>query len=134
MTNQGTSTEVRRALAAANENFMSTFNRGDSVGMSDLYTENGQLLPTGSDFVTGKAAIQAFWQGAMDMGIKTAKLETVEAEGQGDTAIEIGKYTLSGEGGTVIDSGKYVVIWKQESGQWKLHRDIWNSSIPQEAE
>ena len=129
MTNQGTSTGIEAAIAAANENFMSTFNRGDAAGMGDLYTENGQLLPTGSDFVTGKAAIQAFWQGAMDMGIKTARLDTVEAEEHGDTAIDIGEYTLSGESGNVMDRGKYVVIWKQEGGQWKLHRDIWNSSL-----
>jgi uncharacterized protein (TIGR02246 family) len=129
MIDQGTSTGVQAAIAAANENFMSTFNRGDAAGMCDLYTANGQLLPTGSDFVTGKAAIQAFWQGAMDMGIKTARLDTVEAEEYGETAIEIGKYTLSGEAGKVMDRGKYVVIWKQEGGQWKLHRDIWNSSL-----
>ena len=29
-----------------------------------------------------------------------------------------------------MDSGKFIVIWKQEGGQWKLHRDIWNSSMP----
>lgn len=66
------------------------------------------------------------------MGIETAKLETVEVKGQGDTAIYIGKYILSGEAGNVMDSGKYVVIWKQESGQWKLHRDAWNSGLPPE--
>jgi uncharacterized protein (TIGR02246 family) len=129
MTKQGTSTGIREAIAAGSENFAATYNRGDAAGLADFYTENGQLLPTGSDFVTGKVAIQTFWQGAMDMGIKTLRLETVETEGHGDTAIEIGKYTLGGEAGNVMDSGKYVIILKQEGGQWKLHRDIWNSSL-----
>ena len=130
MANQGTSTGIQAAIAAVNENFMEAFNRWDAAGLADFYTENGQLLATGIDFVTGRAAIQEFWQAAMDRGRKTVKLETVEAEGHGDTAIEIGKYTLSWEAGNVMDKGKYVVIWKQESGQWKLHRDIWNSSLP----
>ena len=26
--------------------------------------------------------------------------------------------------------GKFIVIWKEQGGQWKLHRDIFNSSIP----
>jgi hypothetical protein len=39
-------------------------------------------------------------------------------------------YRLQGAGGQVLDMGKYVVIWKQEAGQGKLHRDIWNSSRP----
>jgi ketosteroid isomerase-like protein len=29
-----------------------------------------------------------------------------------------------------VDQGKYIVIWKQDGGQWKLHRDIFNSSLP----
>jgi ketosteroid isomerase-like protein len=123
-------TEIRDGIAAANSDFMNTFNRGDGAGMGGLYTENGQLFPPNSDIVTGQSAISAFWQGAMDMGIKTAKLETVELEGEDDAAFEVGKYTLSGEGDKVIDSGKFIVIWRIEGGKWKLHRDIWNSSMP----
>ena len=127
---QSTSTLVRDAIAAANENFMDTFKRGNAAGMAALYTENGQVLPPNGDFVTGKQAIAIFWQGLMDMGIKEVKLEIVEVEGYGDTAIEVSKYTLQGEGGQALDTGKYIVIWKQESGKWKLHRDIFNSSMP----
>jgi ketosteroid isomerase-like protein len=58
-------------------------------------------------------------------------LEIVEAEDHGDTAVEIGRYTLSG-GGQVMDRGKYLVIWKQKDGQWQLHRDIWNTHVPPE--
>jgi len=121
---------IREVLMAANEKFMAAFNQGDAAGLAALYTKNGQLLPAHSNFVTHQPAIQAFWQGAMDMGIKSARLETLETEEQGDTAYEVGKYTLQGEAGQLLDTGKYVVIWKQEDGQWKLHRDIWTSSLP----
>ncbi len=104
--------------------------QADAEGMGKLYTSDGQLLPSNSDFITGTEGIQTFWQAVMDMGIKTAELETVELEGHGDTAIEVGRYTLGGDGGQVLDKGKYVVIWKQDGGQWKLHRDIWNTSMP----
>ena len=124
------STEVHDAIVAADETFMTTFSRGDAAGMATLYTENGQLLPPNSDFVTGAQALQATFQALMDMGIKAIKLETVETEGHGDTASEVGRYTLEGEGGQVLDQGKYIVIWKQEAGQWKLHRDIFNTSMP----
>lgn len=127
---QSTSTEVRDDIAAANKGFMAAFKRGDAAGLAALYTENGQILPPNSDSMTGQKAIQAFWQAVMDMGIKEAKLEIVEAEAHGDTAIEISKFTLHGEEGQVLDQGKYIVVWKQEDGQWKLHRDIFNSSMP----
>lgn len=126
---QSTSTEVRDAIAVANENFMAAFKRGDAAGLAALYTGNGQVLPPNSDFVTGKEAIQAFWQTLFDMGIKGLKLEIVEVEGTGDTAIEVSKYTIHGEEGQELDKGKYIVIWKQKEGQWKLHRDIYNSSM-----
>jgi hypothetical protein len=32
--------------------------------------------------------------------------------------------------GKVLDKGKYIVIWKKEDGTWKLHRDIWTTSVP----
>jgi hypothetical protein len=47
------------------------------------------------------------------MGIKTAKLETVELDGEGDAVFEVVKYTLGGEGGSEIDSGKFIVVWKK---------------------
>jgi len=120
--------DIRSAISAANQNFMAMFGAGDAGGMAKAYTANGMLLPPQSDFVTGTAAIQAFWQGAMDMGLKDVKLETAELEILGDTAIEVGKYTLYLMNGQVADTGKYVVIWKNDGGSWKLHRDIWNTS------
>ena len=124
--------DLHAAIRTADDSFESTFGQGDAAGMADLYTDNGMLLPTGSDFVKGKQAIAAFWQGAMDMGIKNAKLDTVEVEQHGDTAIQVGQYTLSSADDQVMDAGKYVVIWKHEDGTWKMHRDIWNSSLAQQ--
>jgi uncharacterized protein (TIGR02246 family) len=122
--------DVRAAIEAANAQWMAKFNQGDSAGVAALYTANGQLFPPYSDIVSGTPAIAQFWRGAMDAGIKKVKLDIVEAEGHGDMAHEVGKYTLMGDGDKVLDSGKYVVIWKRQDGQWKLHRDIWNSSQP----
>jgi uncharacterized protein (TIGR02246 family) len=130
MATQVVSTDVREAIAAENEKFMAAFSRGDAAAMAALYTENGQVMPPNSDFVTGKAAVQSFWQALMDMGIKAALIEMVEVERHDDTAIEVSTYTLRGENDQVLDKGKFIVIWKHELGQWKLHRDIFNSSMP----
>lgn len=121
--------DVRDAIVSMNKNFVAAFNRGDAAGLASLYTENAQVLPPNSDFMTGKTAIQGFWQVLLDMGLK-ATLETVEVEPHGNTAIEVGKFTLQSEGGQPVDKGKYLVVWKQDGGQWKLHRDIFNSSMP----
>jgi ketosteroid isomerase-like protein len=64
------------------------------------------------------------------MGIASAKIEIVEVEGHGDTAIEVSTFTLHAQGGEELDAGKFIVIWKRVGGEWKLHRDIYNSSVP----
>jgi ketosteroid isomerase-like protein len=91
---QLTPTEVRDAIVTANETFMAAFSRGDAAALAASYTADGQLLPPHSDIITGKQAIEAFWQSAMDMGIKQIQLESLNVEGEGHTAYDVGKVTL----------------------------------------
>jgi uncharacterized protein (TIGR02246 family) len=127
---QSAAQQIREAIESADEVFMETSRKGDAAGLAALYTEEGQLMPPNAGFQTGGQAIQAFWQAVLDAGIKEARLEIREVEAHGDTAIEVGEYTLHGEGGAELDAGKYIVIWKRKDGRWKLHRDIFNSSLP----
>lgn len=127
------SNDILNTIAAANDKFMENFKSGDAASLAALYTEDGQVLPPNSDFVTGHEAIQAFWQALMDMGIREAKLEILEVESHGDTATEVSKFTLLGEGKQMLNEGKYIVVWKQDQGQWKMHRDIFNTSMPAQA-
>ena len=96
---------------------------GTYAALAALYTTDAQVLPPNGEPITGRAAIQKFWQGVMDSGVKGAKLTTVEAAAAGDMAHEVGTYELSGADGKVLDSGKYIVIWKRDGGQWKLQVD-----------
>lgn len=122
--------DVRAAIEAANQRFVAALGRGDAAGLAALYTPNAQLLPPNSDFVSGQQAIEKYWQGGITSGFKAVTLTTLEVEACGDTAYEVGRYTVPGEGGKVLDTGKYIVIWKHEKGQWKLHRDIWTTNTP----
>jgi uncharacterized protein (TIGR02246 family) len=122
--------DVQRQIEAANSQFVSAFKGGDAAAISKLYTADAQLLPANSDFVRGTDAIRAFWQKVIEMGLAGASLETVEVEAHGNTAIEVGRYRLLGPGDTVADAGKYIVVWKNDGGTWKLHRDIWTTSQP----
>jgi ketosteroid isomerase-like protein len=101
---------------------------GDAKAVALMYTKTAKLLPPNAPLSKGAKAITAFWQGAVEMGIKGATLKSQEVEQLGTTAIEVGAYTLSGEGGVTLDTGKYLVVWKKEGREWKLHRDIFNSN------
>ena len=120
----------RAGIEAANARFSADFARGDAAAVASHYTIAAQVLPPNGDVVRGREAIARFWKGVMDGGVKGVKLTVVEAESTGGTAHEVGTYALTGEDGKTLDTGKYIVIWKRDGGEWKIHRDIWNSSMP----
>jgi len=109
--------------------FVAALNAGDAGTLAGLYTEDAALLPPGGERVDGRAAIQDFWQGAIDSGLTADKLHAVEVFAEADIAGEVGVFVLSvpGEGGPTKLNGKYIVIWKRNGDQWQLHRDIWNT-------
>ncbi|MDH3688095.1 MAG: SgcJ/EcaC family oxidoreductase [Gammaproteobacteria bacterium] len=120
--------DVRATIVASIEQWTTAFNEADAAGVAAMYTQEGQLLPPGGPTVTGREAIQAFWQGVMDSGIAKAELEATEIEGSGALVYEVGVYRLFGTDGQLAGEGKYIVVWKQSDGQWRLHRDIWNGN------
>jgi uncharacterized protein (TIGR02246 family) len=122
--------DVRAAIAAVNRAMMATFAQGDAAALAAFYTSDGQILAPHREVLRGPQAIGAFWQGSLDAGFKQLVLDTRELEAHGDTAHEVGEYTIYRAAGELVDRGKYVVIWKRQDGQWKLYLDIANSNLP----
>src|SRR5687768_4553314 len=120
----------RTAIEAANARFMAAFRSADPTALATCYTIDGQLLPANSDAVTGREAIARFWGGVLTSGIAEARLETAEVEARDDLAVEVGRYALTAADGGMLDNGKYVVVWHQDAGSWKMHRDIWTTNRP----
>lgn len=116
-------------IVAVEQAYMAAFQHGDATGMAKLYSEKAQLLPANRDFVSGRQEIKRFWQGLMQLGIKTVKLETVEVNHSGSHAFEVGRYTIHTADSEMIDYGKYLVVWQRNETQWFIHRHIWTTSM-----
>src|SRR2546430_3920861 len=123
-------TEVRVAIEAATRQLIDAFGQRDAAGCASLYTEQGAMLPPSADIARGRQAIQEVWQGIFDAGLTAFRVESLEVESAGDLAYEMGRYRLYAGNNDVADEGKYILIWKREAGQWRIHRDIVNSSRP----
>ena len=79
--------------------------------------------------VIGKDNIRQFWSKAFET-LADATLEVQDVETQGDLLVEYGTYTMkniSNSQAPQTFAGKYMVAWKNISGNWKLHRDIFNA-------
>ncbi len=121
--------DVRAAIEASNRAFGEAVRAADTGAIAALYTEEGAVLPPNGAKATGRAAVTEFWGAALASGIAGAVLTTEEVDyAGGDTAAEVGSAVLTAKDGSVADEGKYVVLWKQEAGAWRMHRDIWNSN------
>lgn len=59
--------------------------------VAGFYSDNAMLLPAGSDFIQGREAIEAYWQEAVDMGVKSIKIDLMELEQHGDSATEVSR-------------------------------------------
>jgi ketosteroid isomerase-like protein len=123
------SDDVLRAMQETNRRFcLDVVGQGKLDEIDRVYTVGAQILPPGAPLMKGREAIKGFWQaGITALGIRGAKLTTLDIEITGDTAVEIGEAELN-LGGNGIAIAKYVVQWKQEGGQWLWDKDIWNMS------
>ncbi len=121
--------ETRTHIDDTAVKFRSAFNAGDGAGVASLYSEDAALFPPGGERLDGRSAVETFWQGAIDAGMKLDELRPVEVISHGNIAGEVGTFILSvpGDTGVTKVKGKYIIIWKRDGHTWQIHRDIWNT-------
>ncbi|HVM77765.1 MAG TPA: DUF4440 domain-containing protein [Stellaceae bacterium] len=124
--------KVRAAIDTGNRTFLEAYAKGDAATVASVYATDAVVMPPGAPPAKGRAAIQKFWQGAMDSGVGNVSLHTVQVGSSGTLAYEQGEFALDvrgKDGKTKHVAGKYIVVWKRTpQGQWQLYRDIWNES------
>lgn len=122
--------DLKAELTAADGAFARAFNRGDARSVAALYTADAQILASGAEPVRGTAEIEKFIQGIFGEGVQSVALTTLEVFPAGDAAIVVGRYVMKDKAGKELDHGKYMEYFRREKGAWKLHRDMFNSSVP----
>lgn len=121
---------AKAAIATSNATFGSGFANGDSVAFVSHYTSDACISPSNMPKMCGTPAIAAYFNGGYKMGIRDVKITTAEVMGGKDAVVETGTYEIFADKNMSLDKGKFIVIWKEENGKWKIHRDIWNSDMP----
>lgn len=124
--------DAAAGISQTSAQFEAAYNSGDAQAVAALYTEDGAVLPPGAPRIDGREGIAGLWQNFIDADVRDLDLETVELEASGDSATEVGRFTLTapdGQGGRITAGGKYIVLWRRDAdGVWRLHRDIWNNN------
>ena len=111
--------------------FEEAFHRGDADTISQMYTEDAEWLIPEAPIVRGRETIAQVWKGRLGSSRNTVRVDIGEVQESGDWAYDVGRFTVTAPDGSVLNVGKYIVIWKRQStGEWKIHRDIFNRDIP----
>ena len=126
-------TPVLRSIEANNQRFVAAFNQGDAALIASMYTPDAVLLPSNSPIIGNQLGIRTYWQNAINAGVKMVSLKTSSVEECGNTAYEVGQFTLTipkAGGGKITDYGKYIVVWKRQGRRWKLAVDSFSTNLP----
>jgi len=116
---------TRTKIAAQSQAFMDGMARADASAVAQVFTADAKIIVSGVEgMIGGREAIQAFWQSAINGGIKELRLATVDLDGEGPLRLETGTYQALGTGGGELGRGRYLFAWKMEAGTWKIHRDV----------
>ena len=118
-------------IEAANDNFQDLFAAVDSVGLSNISTQDTTLMMNGAPAISGRENVLTAFSGIMNSGITSVGLKTLEVWGTDEYITEEGEYSV-GAGDAKADHGKYLLLWKNVNGEWKRHRDILNTDVSAE--
>lgn len=119
-------------ISAAQRRFLHPFAMNDPAGIAACYTEDAQMLVANMDAIHGRAAIESVFKFTAVRG-HTLEFQTQELEVNGTTAVEVGRYTRRRNDGSSFDRGKYMVVWKRVGDEWRIHRDMFSTSVPKAA-
>jgi uncharacterized protein (TIGR02246 family) len=106
------------------------YNAGDAAALTALHTKDAKVMAPGAEAASGTKAIHALYQADLAQGAKNT-LTREDVVGFGDYALETGKYVATSADGKHLDHGSFMTLLKKVDGGWKIHRDTWNSSMPQ---
>ncbi len=127
--------DLTKAIEAQNAIYMSAYRVNDVDAIIQLYTPDTTLIAPNAGPSRGIDNVRAGLAEELALGDGRLDLHTLEMTRMSDDmAYEFGEYTLDidlPDGESMHDEGNMVVIWKRgDDSVWRLHVDIWNSSLP----
>jgi len=127
----GAQNDARSALDAQRRALTDAVLRSNAAAVAKIFTGDAKLMLPGFETVTGREAIEKFWQAGLSSGVvKRITFEPSDVTGSNDGLLaETGTLTTLDENGKEKDQSRYLIVWKRDEDQWRIHRDIANSEL-----
>jgi uncharacterized protein (TIGR02246 family) len=118
------------SVLQSNQHFMKSFKSSDTVEVAQSFTTDAKIMVAGQMPVSGRTNLVHFFSNMIKKNIAEYKLTTLQIRGDSSVLVEEGTYIMLDSSGSQKDKGEYISLWEQESGNWKIYRDMWVSSNP----
>ena len=118
------------SISQSNQNFIKAYKSADTAQIAQAFTTNARVMLANQAPINGRNDIAQFFAGLMKGGVNDVKLNTSNITGDSTILVEEGSYQLLNKKGSPTDKGQYIALWKQQSGNWKIYRDMFASSVP----
>src|SRR6516164_5117680 len=124
--------EFHAALDSQRKALTDAVARRDAPRVARIFTSDAKLMAPGFETVTGREAIQQFWQAGLNSGILNGiTLTPADLTGEADGLLaETGTVAMLDADGKEKDRSRYLIVWKREQSDWRIHRDIVNAELP----
>jgi ketosteroid isomerase-like protein len=103
--------KARGAITEGYKVFEDAFFRGDADTVSQMYTEDAELLVPEAPPIRGRKAITEAWRSIVGSDGNTVRVDIAEIQEGQDWAYDVDKFTASAPGG-------------KRSQCWQAHRDL----------
>jgi uncharacterized protein (TIGR02246 family) len=120
-----------KMVQSANTQWLAAFNSGKASALPAMYTTDAILLADASSPITGREAIEKYWEGALKMGLKDHTFEPISIKQDSKIAYQAATWTLMAPkegGGSTQATGSVVHVFeKQPNGKWLIKVHIYNT-------
>jgi ketosteroid isomerase-like protein len=122
--------EIVRTTAA----LVTALEGGDVVAAAAAYADDATLLAPSAGIVESRAAIEAYWQAGIDLGLSGVTFDRSRLEPFGDRVLEVGRYAISGSGELGkrrVVRGTYLVLHSPDpGGSWRRAVEVFTPDEP----
>lgn len=122
------------------EHWQEAYNRGDLAPIAEFFAADARYFQADGLVQEGPKAIAEGRRREREelmkaLGARSLEVEIVkhEREELGDTAVEIGVYTIKADG-RKANEGSYIAVAKKIGGGWKISREMVTSVLPTQAQ
>jgi beta-lactamase regulating signal transducer with metallopeptidase domain/ketosteroid isomerase-like protein len=111
-------------LDAQNQALVEALRRGDPEAATRFYTADAELVVPLLPVARGRSAVRDLHDHLLSGGVTLLERFTIERYRVGPMVCEVGVSRFRTASGAVVQSSREMTLWRQEDGEWRIHREV----------